>query len=38
MMLLCRNGLITKVTPLTQIAVDDVPVLTADGSGRWCDT
>ena len=28
-----HQGLITKVTPLTQIAVDDVPVLTATGSG-----
>ncbi len=28
-----QQGLITKVTPLTQIAVDDVPVLTAIGSG-----
>ena len=28
-----QQGLITKVTPITQIKVDDVPILSATGSG-----
>ena len=29
-----QQGLITKVTPITQIKVDDVPILSATGSGN----